>query len=73
MSAGSNGLPDKTRVANFVTAAANPVALEIGPGGDIFYVDMEGNAIRRIQYIGSGNSADQSRSLPPLPQADLLH
>ncbi len=55
MSAGSNGLPDKTRVANFVTSAANPVALEIGPGGDLFYVDMEGNAIRRIQYIGSGN------------------
>ena len=55
MPAGSNGLPDKTKVANFVTAASNPVALEIGPGGDLFYVDMEGNAIRRIQYIGSGN------------------
>jgi uncharacterized repeat protein (TIGR01451 family) len=52
---GSNGLPDKTKVANFVTTAANPVALEIGPGGDLYYVDMEGNAIRRIQYIGSGN------------------
>ena len=55
MSTGSNGLPDKTKVANFVTAAANPVDLEIGPGGDLFYADMEGNAIRRIQYVGSGN------------------
>jgi len=55
MSAGSNGLPDKTKVANFVTSASNPVDLQIGPGGDLFYADMEGNAVRRIQYIGSGN------------------
>jgi len=55
MPAGSNGLPDKTKVANFVTGAANPVDLEIGPGGDLFYADLEGGTIRRIQYAGAGN------------------
>ncbi len=55
MTAGSNGLPDKTKVANFITGASNPVDLEIGPNGDLFYVDMEGGAIRRIQYAGAGN------------------
>jgi uncharacterized repeat protein (TIGR01451 family) len=52
---GSNGLPDKTRISNFVTTAANPVDLQIGPGGDLFYVDFDGSAIRRIQYSGAGN------------------
>jgi uncharacterized repeat protein (TIGR01451 family) len=55
MSAGSNGLPDKTQIANFVMPASNPVDLEIGPGGDLFYVDIDGGAIRRIQYAGAGN------------------
>ena len=55
MMPGSNGLPDKTKISNFVTGAANPVDLEIGPGGDLFYVDLEGNTIRRIQYTGAGN------------------
>jgi len=55
MMPGSNGLPDKTKIANFVMPATNPVDLEIGPGGDLFYVDFDGSTIRRIQYIGSGN------------------
>jgi glucose/arabinose dehydrogenase len=55
MSASANGLPDKTKIANFVTGAANPVDLEIGPGGDLFYVDYDGGTIRRIQYVGAGN------------------
>jgi len=55
MFAGAGGLPDKTNIANFVTSAANPVDLQIGPGGDLFYVDYEGGTIRRIQYLGAGN------------------
>ncbi len=55
MMPGSNGLPDKTKIQNFVTSAANPVDIEIGPGGDLFYVDFDGSTIRRIQYAGAGN------------------
>ena len=56
MLAGANGLPDPTTRATFVAGAANPVDLQIGPGGDVFYVDFDGGTIRRIQYT-SGNQA----------------
>ena len=56
MFAGANGLPDPATRATFVAGAANPVDLQIGPGGDLFYVDFDGGTIRRIQYT-SGNQA----------------
>ena len=56
MFAGANGLPDPATRATFVTGAANPVDLQIGPGGDLFYVDFDGGTIRRIQFT-SGNQA----------------
>jgi glucose/arabinose dehydrogenase len=49
---GTNGLPDPTTRKTFVTGAASPVDLEIGPNGDLFYVDIGGGTIRRIQYFG---------------------
>jgi len=51
---GANGLPDPAHVAPFVAPASNPVDLKIGPGGDLFYVDLTGGTIRRIRYT-SGN------------------
>ena len=54
--AGANGLPDPATRATFVAGAANPVDLQIGPGGDLYYVDFDGGAIRRIQFT-SGNQA----------------
>ena len=56
MFAGANGLPDPATRATFTAGAANPVDLQIGPGGDLFYVDFNGGTIRRIQYT-SGNQA----------------
>jgi fibronectin type 3 domain-containing protein len=56
MLAGANGLPAPATRATFVAGAANPVDLQIGPGGDVFYVDFDGGTIRRIQYT-SGNQA----------------
>src|SRR5205085_11962284 len=53
---GANGLPDPATRATFVADAANPVDLQIGPGGDVFYVDFDGGTVRRIQFT-SGNQA----------------
>jgi glucose/arabinose dehydrogenase len=53
MKAGANGLPDPNQISVFDTPAANPVDLEIGPGGDLFYVDHDGGTIRRIQYFSA--------------------
>jgi len=54
MFAGANGLPDPATRAQFVAGAASPVHLQIGPGGDLFYVDLVGGTIRRIHFT-SGN------------------
>ena len=53
MTKGTNGLPDPTKRSNFLTPAANPVDIKIGPGGDVFYVDINGGTIRRIQYFAA--------------------
>ena len=56
---GTNGLPDPARRLSFVGvdasggAAGHPVDLKIGPGGDLFYVDMESGAVHRITYTAA--------------------
>jgi uncharacterized repeat protein (TIGR01451 family) len=61
MPKGTGGVPDVTKRANFLTPAANPVDLKIGPGGDLFYVDFNGGTIRRIEY--------SSTNQPPIATA----
>jgi uncharacterized repeat protein (TIGR01451 family) len=53
MFAGGNGLPNAANRATFAAAASNPVDLQIGPGGDLFYADFDGGSIRRIRYVGA--------------------
>ncbi len=50
---GAGGIPSKSNIQTFVSAAANPVDLEVGPGGDLFYADLDGGTIRRIQYVAA--------------------
>src|SRR3989475_10391032 len=52
MLAGSNGLPDPNNIVTFGAPAAAPVELQIGPGGDLFYVDFNGGTIRGISFAG---------------------
>ena len=61
MFAGANGLPDSdpAKRDTFVANAAAPVHLQIGPGGDLFYVDLTGGTIRRIRF-SSGNQSPQA-------------
>ena len=47
---GPGGDPDPAEIITFVTAAPNPVDLQIGPCGDLFYVDHNGGTIRRVRY-----------------------
>ena len=53
MFAGSNGLPDPANRAVFVAQASNPVDLQVGPGGDLFYANLDGDSIQRIRYGGT--------------------
>ena len=56
---GTNGLPDPTRLQSFVGvdasggAAGHPVDLKIGPGGDLFYVDMDAGTVHRITFTAA--------------------
>ena len=56
---GTNGLPDPARLQSFVGvdatggAAGHPVDLKIGPGGDLFYVDMDDGTVHRITYAAA--------------------
>jgi PKD repeat protein len=56
---GTNGLPDPARLQSFVGvdaaggAAGHPVDLKIGPGGDLFYVDMENGSVHRITFTAA--------------------
>jgi PKD repeat protein len=50
---GTDGLPNKDNRAAFVSSAAGPVDLEIGPGGDLFYAGFDDGTIRRIQYFAA--------------------
>ena len=47
---GADGLPDPTNRATFLLGAPSPVDLKTGPGGDLFYADLNGGTIRRITY-----------------------
>jgi glucose/arabinose dehydrogenase len=56
---GTNGLPDPSRLQSFVGvdatggAAGHPVDLKVGPGGDLFYVDMDDGTVHRISYAAA--------------------
>jgi len=53
MPKGADGLPAPGQVKTFVAGASNPVNLETGPGGDLFYVDFDGGTIRRVRYFST--------------------
>jgi PKD repeat protein len=55
MPKGADGQPAQGQIRGFVAGAANPVNLETGPGGDLFYVDFDGGTIRRIQYTAANS------------------
>ena len=52
----AGGVPAPGLVEPFVVGAATPVDLQRGPGGQIYYVDIVGGAINRIDYAGSNQS-----------------
>jgi glucose/arabinose dehydrogenase len=44
------GLPSTSNIVTFGSSAASPVDLELGPGNELYYVDL-GGTIRRIRYF----------------------
>jgi PKD repeat protein len=48
-----------------VAGAANPVFLESGPNGELYYVDLDGGTIRRIQYFSANRPPVASATATP--------
>jgi glucose/arabinose dehydrogenase/PKD repeat protein len=65
MPKGADGRPVPGQVRTFVAAAANPVNLETGPGGDLFYVDFDGGTIRRIRYFSTNQPPTAAATATP--------
>jgi glucose/arabinose dehydrogenase len=65
MRAGAGGQPDPTKVEWFHQAAVSPVELEIGPGGELWYVDLFGGAVHRIGYSSTNTPPDAAFSATP--------
>ena len=61
MFAGADGLPDPSTRVMFDQLDVGPVDLEIGPGGDLFYVDFDTHTIRRITFF-TANQPRRRRS-----------
>ena len=53
MRKGVDNLPDPTAITTFVAGASSPVDLEVSPGGDLFYVDLDGGTLHRVQFAGA--------------------
>jgi len=69
---GSDGVPDPAKIRTFAAGAGNPVQLEIGPGGDLFYPDFDGGTIRRVTFTAANQpptavaTAAPTTGSPPL-------
>jgi glucose/arabinose dehydrogenase/PKD repeat protein len=55
-------LPDPANVETFAAGAANPVELQTGPGGDLFFPDFDGGTVKRVVYTAANQ--------PPVAVAD---
>jgi glucose/arabinose dehydrogenase len=65
MRAGANGQPDPTKVVWFDQAAKSPVELEIGPGGELWYVDLLGGAVHRLGYSSTNTPPNAAFTTAP--------
>ena len=65
MKKGADGKPAPGLISTFVAGAANPVNLERGPAGDIFYVDFDGGTIHRVRYSATNQPPVARASATP--------
>ena len=69
---GGNGHPNPSNISPFVEGAANPVDIEIGPDGNLYYADFDGGTIRRITYFSQNQPPTAIASANPTSGAAPL-
>jgi glucose/arabinose dehydrogenase/PKD repeat protein len=69
---GANGVPDPATRQSFNPGASGPVDLQVGPDGALWYADLTGNTVRRIQATNPNHTpvaratASPTSGNPPL-------
>ncbi len=61
MPRGADGQPDPAQRQIFVAGAANPVDLQIGRDGDLYYVDFDGGTVRHVSALSGSNQPPTAR------------
>ncbi len=51
------GVPNPANIQPFVVGPPGAVDVQIGPGGDLFYVDIDAGMIRRVEYAPGAPTA----------------
>jgi uncharacterized repeat protein (TIGR01451 family) len=71
---GTNGLPNPSDGfrATFQAPAANPVDLQVGPDGALYYADFDGGTIRRIAYAANQPPIAAANGSPTNGPAPLI-
>lgn len=67
MQADANGVPDPSRIVRFGAEAYGTIALESGPGGDLYRVSISGGEVTRISYRGPTAQIVASPGSGPAP------
>ena len=47
---GTGGVPDPSKMVQIASGISHPVDLVTGPGGDLYYVDLDGGRVMRVSY-----------------------
>ncbi len=53
MKRNGGSLPSPSAITTFAAGAANPVDVQVGPSGELYYADFDGGTIRRIEYTAA--------------------
>jgi glucose/arabinose dehydrogenase len=72
MPKGADGRPAPGLVRPFVDGAANPVNLEMGPDGNLYYPDFDGGTVRRIAYFAANQPPTAAATATPTTGAAPL-
>lgn len=73
MKTGPAGTPDPSRIELVLDQAGTPVDIQLGPDGNLYYVDIWTGLVNKLIYAGQPKRTSQSAGLPMvMPQAAIL-
>jgi glucose/arabinose dehydrogenase len=59
------GLPSPSQVVTFAAGADNPVSVDVGPDGAVYYADFDGGTVRRIYYAAGNQTPNAVANATP--------